>query len=375
MFEARTLVIITAITLLVTALAIALSWFVNRRIRGAHYWSWGYMLLSGGVALEAFQGYLSPILTVALANTLIACGMYYTYHGVRLFQGRGTPAAATLPSMLLLVVGVHAYAGLESDGFTARTLLISGSIALFSFMIGKSFLISTSTNKRLIYRINAAIYFSMASAFAARAIASFFITPPESLVADTTFNNYTFLAATLFTILIAFSYMLTLFDKQGIQIQRAIDTDVTTGLLNRDAITRQADQLIKRMQALGGGVSAIFFRIKWVQDYDEWDHGTVPLVYRFSEKLYRSFKPQDLVARIGEREFAVVLEHGDGMEHLIFSEQICQLFNSSHQHCAASGPMVEYVTVEAIPGVHSFNEMLVRAERKWGLPGCEGAAG
>jgi diguanylate cyclase (GGDEF)-like protein len=374
MFEPRTLVIITAITLLVTSLAIALSWFVNRRIRGAHYWSWGYMLLAGGVALEACQGYLPPILTIALANTLIACGMYYTYHGVSLFQGRGAPAAAMMPLMLLLVVGMHIYAGVGSDGFAKRTLLISGSIALFAFMIGKSFLTDSSSNNRIVYRINAAIYFAMSMAFVVRSIAPLFITPPENLVVDTSFNNFTYLGATLFTILIAFSYMLTLFDKQGIQIQRAVDTDVATGLLNRDAITRQADQLIKRMQALGGGVSAIFFRINRVQGYDDREQEAIPLVYRFAEKLYRSFKPQDLVARIGEREFAVVLEHGEGREHLIFSQQIAQLFNSGPQHSEVCGPMVEYVAVEASPGIHSFDEMVVRAERKWSTPGDDGAA-
>ncbi len=375
MFEARTLIIITALTLLVTALAIALSWFVNRRIRGAHYWSWGYMLLSCGVALQVFHGSLHPLFSIALPNVLIACGMYYTYYGVRLFQGRGAPSASVMPFFLSLVVAVHIYGGLETDGFAERSLLMSGAIALFSFMIGKSFLINTGTNKRLVYRINAAIYFAMATAFAARSIVSLFISPPQSLIEDTAFNNYTYLGATLFTILIAFSYILALYDKQGVRIQRAVDTDVATGLLNGEAITRQADPLIKRMQALGGGVSAIFFRINRVRGYDDWEPGGAPLVYRFAEKLYRSCKPQDLVARIGEREFAVVLEHGDGREHLIFSEQISQLFNNVHQHNAASGPIVEYVAVEACPGIHSFDEMVVRAERKWGLPGCGSTIG
>jgi diguanylate cyclase (GGDEF)-like protein len=166
--------------------------------------------------------------------------------------------------------------------------------------------------------------------------------------------------------------MLTLFDKEGIQIQRAADTDVATGLLNRDAITRQTDQLIKQVQALGGGVSAIFFRINHGHGYDEWEQGAVPLLYRFAEKLYRSFKPQDLVARIGEREFAVVVEHGDGREHIVFSEQISQLFNNGAQRRTASGPVVEYVAVEASPVIHSFEEMVARARHRWRAPGTEG---
>lgn len=364
MFEARSLVIITAITLLVTSLAISLSWFVNRRIRGANYWSLGYFLLAGGVALQATQGYLPSILSIALANILLTGGIYYTLLGVSLFHGRRPPDTYMLPLLVGGVVVVHIVAGLGPEGFAQRSMMISGIIGMIALLISYSFLAAESGNNRMVYRINAAIYLLLAIAFIARTISSVLIPPQVSVVENTAFNHYTYFGATVFNVLIAFSYMLTLFDSQGMRVQHAADTDFRTGLLNREAISRQADQLIKRVQAFGGQASVILFRLS-IPSTDK--RAADASVYRFAEKLYRSFRPQDLVARIGEREFAVVVEHGGDRTHLKTAKQIKQMFalDEPGDNYVAQQCSVDHIVVEVRPGDILFDLLLERAEKMW----------
>lgn len=367
MFEIKSLVAITAASLLITSMAIALSWFVNRRLRGAHYWSLGYFLLAGGVGLQLTQGWLSPLFSIAGANLLLISGIYFTYVGVSLLLGRNRRYLGTLLALLSLVVFAHFLVGFGKEGFTGRTLVVSGIIGVLSLLISYEFFRGGRVGRVLTYRINAVIYFFFGALFCLRVLVVYFVPPQATIVTDTPFSHYTYLAAILFTILIAFSYMLTLFEGYGMAIQRAADTDVQTGLLNREAVAMQADLLIKRVHALGGQVSATFFRIDLTGEVKDILQQQERITLNFAEKLFRSFKPQDLIGRLGENAFVAVTTHEEGEDLSKSAERLQQIFAADCRFITRGNchGRLEYVVVRAMQGMHTYDDLKRRAEQKW----------
>ena len=363
MFDTRLLIHVTALTLLVTACAIALSWFVNRRMRGASYWSMGYFFLAGGVLLQTTQAWLSPYLSILTANLLLAGGLYYTYVGVSLFLGRTTTHRHGLWWLLASVVAIHLGVGLGREGFVARSFLVSTLFCSLALLIAQAFYRSESTGRGIAVRANAVVYLLLALAFALRALGSLFITQQETVVDNTLFSQVTYLLATLFNILIAFSYLLTLYGSHDLTVQRVADTDLLTGLLNRQGVCKHADLLIKRRQARGGGVGAVFFRI--ATDLQA-KSGQDRVLVSFAEKLWRSFQPQDVIGRLGERLFVAVVALGDEPRLDGVASYLQRTFeaNGIEWEGQTLHGRVEHVVVEAAMATMGFAEMWHRAERR-----------
>jgi len=121
MLDARTLSMLTAVTISVTTIAIIGSGYINRRMQCAKYWAISYLLLSLGTVLQSTQGQVPPYCSIALANVFIVSGFYWAWMGVRVFQRRGNFVFLTY---LLLVAGLllaHAVLGLDRAGLIART--------------------------------------------------------------------------------------------------------------------------------------------------------------------------------------------------------------------------------------------------------------
>lgn len=360
MEDIRLIIIITALTLLVTALSIALSWFVNRRIPGAQFWSMGYFVMAGGVLLQATQGRVDPVFSIALANLLISCGMYFSYVGVSLFQGRQFRYRLKLSLLATFVVLVHVLVGLGPEGFAARTLLISGLISIISYMIAYGFWSTQSTGNSLVYRIDAFIYSLLGSAFGIRAFSVFFIPSQGQAVGDTMFSHATYIGATIFTVLIAFSYLITINSRYGMTVQRVVDSDRLTGLLNRDALSREVEPLLKRMHGLRGSVTAVFFRLNSVPSNEE---QYSLLLKTFADMLLRSFQPQDLLARAADAEFVAVIENANRSELERRSSYLKQAFEENGVvHEGGGQPGVDMVVVDALPLTRHYDDLRQLAE-------------
>ncbi len=367
MFESRLLIMITAMTLLVTAFAIALSWLVNRRIRGAHYWSLGYFLMTGGVVLQSFQTVLTPVLSIGLANLTLTCGIYYTYVGVSLFQGRMVRHHGGLLLLVAFIIAVHLAVGLGEEGFYARTLVISGLIGIIAFMVGYGFLRKEGRGDRLAYRINAVVYFLLGIAFSMRAVSVMVIPSQASVIENTPFNHYTYIMATVFNVLIAFSYMLTLYSKNGFLVQRVADTDLQTGLLNRRGLGRHADLLMKRVVALGGNVTAIFFEVEVCEPTGVGGSEVISkrIMTHFSEKLLRCFQSDDLIGRVGEKLFVVVIPYQAAAKANEDAEYLKRTFEEEGTECYGMTvrSRIDFVSIESARVLSTFEELLLRAGR------------
>lgn len=305
----KMLMVVTAGTLMITALAILLSWYVNRRIRGAHHWSLGYVLLAIGVGLQLLQHQLNPLISIALANTLLTAGIYFAYVGLRQFKGINLDYGLTLSALLAAVVAMHAWVGLADEYFAIRTFFMSSLIGCVALMTAIGFLNSEEPSGKGVSRISAVIFLLLAMAFIVRGMAVFFVDTQANSVEDTLFNQVTYFMAILFNILIAFAYILNMNAYRPRDLQRLVDTDVATGLLNKDGLARHIELRSKRIHEDDGELVALFmFLSADMQSFRRTEQGgtATAMLGLFAEKMLRCFKPHDILGRSGDWEFMVV---------------------------------------------------------------------
>ena len=247
MLDARTLIIVTAVTLSVTTLAIIGSWYINRRMSCAKYWAISHLLLSLGTVLQSTQGLIPPYFSIALANVLIASGFYWAWMGVRIFQRRDRFGFLAFILLMTVLVTAHGVLGLEREGLIARTVLMSSVVAVLSLLVAIE-LLKDKKSLSFSSRFAATVFSIMGMMFTLRLLGAGLLPEQGNLISGGEHTAFTYLVAIIFNILIAFSYVLMLSERLNTQLQNMADTDVLTGLLSRRAFIDRMKRILSRAQ-------------------------------------------------------------------------------------------------------------------------------
>ena len=312
MLDARTLIIVTAVTLSVTTIAIIGSWYINRRMYCAKYWAISHLLLSLGTVLQSTQGLVSPYFSIALANVLIASGFYWAWMGVRIFQHRDR---FVFLSYLLLVTGLviaHVVLGLEREGLIARTILMSSIVAVLSLLVAME-LLKDKKNLSFSGRFAATVFGMMGVMFALRLFGAGFLPEVGNLISGGEHTAFTYLVAIVFNILIAFSYVLMLSERLNTQLQNMADTDVLTGLLSRRAFIDRMKRILSRAQQNNTALSFLVLDIDNFKNInDTYGHFTGDeLLKKYADVMKGCFRSEDIIGRLGGEEFAIAISNID----------------------------------------------------------------
>ena len=329
MLDARTLIILTAVTLSVTTIAIIGSWYINRRMPCAKYWAISHLLLSLGTVLQSTQGQVPPYFSIALANVLIASGFYWAWMGVRLFQRRDSFVFLTY---LLLVTGLviaHGVLGLEREGLIARTILMSSIVAVLSLLVAMELL---KDKKALSFSSNfaASVFGILGIMFALRLLGAGLLPEQGDLMSGGAHTAFTYLVAIVFNILIAFSYVLMLSERLNTQLQNMADTDVLTGLLSRRAFINRMKRILSRAQHDNTALSFLVLDIDNFKNInDTYGHFTGDeLLKKYADVMKGCFRTEDMIGRLGGEEFAIAISNIDNAVAVKVAERLrCEIEN------------------------------------------------
>ena len=323
MLDARTLIIVTSVTLSVTTIAIIGSWYINRRMPCAKYWAISHLLLSLGTVLQSTQGQVPPYFSIALANVLIASGFYWAWMGVRLFQHRDR---FTILTYLLLVTGlviVHGVLGLEREGLIARTILMSSIVSVLSFLVAME-LLKDKKSLSFSSRFAATVFGIMGTMFALRLLGAGLLPEVGDLISGGEHTAFTYLVAIVFNILIAFSYVLMLSERLNTQLQNMADTDVLTGLLSRRAFIDRMKRILSRAQHDNTALSFLVLDIDNFKNInDTYGHFTGDeLLKKYADVMKGCFRSEDIIGRLGGEEFAIAISNIDNAAAVKVAERL-----------------------------------------------------
>ena len=323
MLDARTLIIVTAVTLSVTTVAIIGSWYINRRMFCARFWAISYLLLSLGTVLQSTQGQISSYFSIALANVLIASDFYWAWMGVRIFQRRANFVFLTYLLLMAILVIAHVVLGLERDGLIARTILMSGTVSILSLLIAFE-LLKDKKGITFSSRFAASVFGILGIMFAVRMFSAGFLPEQGNLISGGGHTAFTYLLAIVFNILIAFSYVLMLSERLNTQLQTMADTDVLTGLLSRRAFIDRMKRILSRTQQNDTALSFLVLDIDNFKNInDSYGHfAGDELLKRYADVMKDCFRPEDIIGRLGGEEFAIAITNIDNAGAVKVAERL-----------------------------------------------------
>jgi diguanylate cyclase (GGDEF)-like protein len=327
--DPRTVIIITAITLIVTSSAVLLGGFVNRRSRGVRRLVLSYLLMSGGVGLGATQDMVTPLFSKYTANIMILAGLYMAWMGVRQLQQMGLPPMRYRLTGFVAIVVLFALLGVDEQYLFVRILVFSVIAGALSLLMAKELLVVSHRNISDIY--TGALFILLGITFWARAVGAAFLPIGGNLLVANTHTIVTYLAVIVLNLLLAFGYIMMMTERLEQRLRNLADTDYLTGMNCRRAFVEQVERVLARAQIDHHSVSMIILDI---DDFkvinDSYGHAAGDEVLRdFASNMSEFFRVGDVMGRIGGEEFGVVLSDVDLDKAAEIAERLRQVFEAS----------------------------------------------
>ncbi|HEA26265.1 MAG TPA: GGDEF domain-containing protein [Ectothiorhodospiraceae bacterium] len=364
--DTNTLIVVTAITLILTASAILISWLINRQIAGANHWSLGYLFLASGILLQATQEYLNPLISIGLANHTIVAGGYLIWMGSRMFQGRQALPFHYFIILQLVLFMMLALLKLESSGLADRTILMSAILGALSLLIASE-LLRKNAQRNLSTTITGIVFVLLAIAFIARGLSVEILPKQGNMVTAGKHSHITYLFAIVFNIPIAFGFIIMLTERLENRLQKLANTDFLTGLHSRRAIVEAADRLISRSNRSHSSTSLVMMDLDHFKNInDTYGHQAGDaLLSHFADTMRQCFRPDDLIGRIGGEEFIAILTNTGFADAMEAAERLRTTFEK--EPTAFSGHQIDATVSIGIAttehGAETFNQLFKDADK------------
>ncbi len=362
LINVSTLLLVGVLGGMTAGTALAFIWLTERRIAALGVWAASLWL--GAVACAFYM--LRPVVpdwtSVLFGNAVLAFAYGLIWLGFQLFEG-------CRPVVWKAVLGAVAWLPFVAVPFlhdepALHAALAAGVMAIYSLAIAWKLTVRRRIEP-LPARLPTAILFGAHGAFYALRVPLLLLLPEFGFGAAFD-QSPLFIAgvleALLFTLFLVVA-MLTLVAQRDARFHRkAADTDALTGLPNRSAFFRSAEALLQ-----GGGERGVLIlfdldHFHFVNDRFGRDEGDRAL-RAFARVLHREVRPPDIVARIGDEEFALFMPSIRLDAGLSIAEYLCRrteelkLITEGGEHI----PLTTSVGVAAVADVGADIGMLMVA--------------
>jgi diguanylate cyclase (GGDEF)-like protein len=321
LLDTRTILVIMAISCLIMSTALFVTHVGRFRRDGMRLWTAGYATQFIGAALFAGRGMIPDLLSIVLANTLLAAGYWLLYAAVREFQGkprRRRRLAAAGVVCFFLFLGY-----LEDTAYRIALggmffCLQTGAIALVLFRD------SPIQERRSSWLTGAAFAVGAALLFCRSLLV--FAGPPEqiSFLAVSPLRTFSLLAGFVIIIMSSFGFLLMTRERADRENERLATLDSLTEIFNRRTFLELAQKEIARHNRNRGPLSLLmvdFDHFKGIND----THGHLigdAVLKAFTAATLTCLRRNDVLGRYGGEEFAILLPETDPARALVFAERL-----------------------------------------------------
>jgi diguanylate cyclase (GGDEF)-like protein len=327
--DPRTLIIVTAITLIITSSAVLLGGYVNRRSRGVYRMVMGYLLMALGVGLGATQDIVTRLVSAYLANLLILGGLYLAWMGVRQLQHMPLLAKRYSVAGFVLIAVLFALMGVDSEYVALRIVVFSIIAGAISLLMARELLTVHHRNISDVY--TGILFVLLGIAFWFRAVSATVLPVGGNLLVVNTHTVMTYLAVIVLNLLLAFGYIMMMTERLEKRLRNLADTDYLTGMNCRRAFVEQVERILARAQIDRHSVAMILLDIDdFKKINDTYGHAAGDEVLRdFASNMSDFFRIGDVLGRIGGEEFGVVLANVTIMQAADIAERLRKVFEAS----------------------------------------------
>lgn len=300
--DAPTLLAVTVILTFLVGILFLLSWSQARQMRALAIWGVAHLVGGVGSALMSLRGIIPGVLSIALANALVAGAYGLIWMGTRAFEGRSLRAWTVVSCVALWCT-----ACLVPDFYTslaARIVLASALAGGFCFATAA--LIWHGRTEPLVSRYPATILLvAYGLMYAVRIPMAILERPNPGNAPLLPTPALAFLACLgmVLTLALAFVFM-ALTKERAEHLQRlAATVDPLTGIANRRAFVEQAEALLSRRPPNAALLLFDLDHFKRVNDSHGHAVGDAVLV-AFCQTAGALMPPGTIFGRMGGEEFA-----------------------------------------------------------------------
>lgn len=322
-----TLLIVLATVLSLTSIALAMTWRLNHEEPGLPQWTMGHVTISIGILLMSAQSQWHPLLSIVLANMLIASGYGLSVAGTRAFFGRDPSTMWRLVPVIALMGGGLTYFSLVAPSLPARIVLGSTVYAGLCLLAVAEFHrhggMATMTSRYMML-----VFSVFAAAMVMRIAVNVLFPSGNDLFTGGPMEQMTFYNGIVQAILIALGYIILTTERLQQELRAQAALDPLTGIFNRRAFFEAAAGRVAEAVRARQPVSVLavdldhFKRIN-----DGYGHSVGDRVLRhFVRTARRELREQDTMARFGGEEFVALLPRVGVSEAESVAERLARRF-------------------------------------------------
>jgi diguanylate cyclase (GGDEF)-like protein len=360
---------LSALVVFAPALAgclLLLSWLQHRRQPALGVWGAGFLTASGAVTLVVIaRGTVSDFWSVVVGNAIFAAAYGILWAGARTFEGKGA-------SVLFAMVGVLAWLFACSIGpIYARPEFRAGVMALvgISYTLLAAFELWRGRREGTPRWPIIALLLTHAAAIPTRVPIAGTWKHPDA--ADVDLLTFAIFEAVFVSICGAYLLGGLVKDRISLGFRRASLTDALTGVNNRRGFFEIGEGLLARARFADQPIALVMFdldRFKGIND--RFGHATGDeILVAFCRLTAEQLRPDDLFARIGGEEFAVLLPNTTSHDAFLLAERVRTVMEAA-SHTANAQTIRATVSVgvaSSRDGTSDLSWLLSKADRALSL--------
>lgn len=313
----------------ILGLLLLFAWNQNRGNRALVWWAFCDLFAASAMALYGGRGEIPNVVSIDLANALLATGAGMAWAGAREFDGRPVqwPVLFAGAALWLAACQVPVFYG----SMNARMVLMS--MVLGSYTLATAFEFWRGRREPLVSRWPAIALLGLHAVFFFARIPLAIATPmPDGLKG---FSSGIFailnFEGILFTMAAAFILLAMTKERSELRHKTAALVDELTGIANRRAFLDAAARQLKQQSRDPRPVTVLLFDLdRFKRINDRCGHAAGDRVLRlFAMIATGQLRSTDYLGRLGGEEFAAILIGADIAAGASVAERICAAFEAA----------------------------------------------
>ncbi len=284
-------------------------------------WFGALVLQAGFWMLFVTARQAHPVISFTLVNTLSVLAMVEYVRAIREFLGR-PHYRGFLYGLVLAVAAINLWYGVISDHYSARVISVSIPGAILMLWLAYTLTRHAEPGISRPVRITAVFFLITAMALVLRLVDT--LTNPGRPVTDSTPQQFALMVYAFFPIFCSVGFLLMQAMRAATRLETLANVDDLTGTLNRRSFRTAASRTLAGCRRSGRDACLLLLDLDhFKQINDCYGHEAGDRVLReFCRVMRAQLRAEDLIARLGGEEFAVLLPGASLEQAVIPAERI-----------------------------------------------------